>query len=491
MPRYDEFTGGSYTSQSPVTDAERTVNWFPELSESKGATSQQSLYPAPGYNLFCRFDSIGCRANFTMGTGGTSISGRTFAIYGPTLWEYFKDGSRSNRGTVVVDQNPATICTNGDGGFQLFITSGSNGYNYDLLTNTLTQIVTLNGAATMGGQLYGYFVAFDAKLNQIRISNLFDGTMWDPTQFLSRSIGADPWTAMLVTPYGQIFLPGSQTGEFLYNAGTFPFPFAPDPSGLIEEGIAATFSVKQAAKSPAWLSTNKNGGYQVMRASGFTPQRISDHALEDKLASYNRVDDCIAETYEDRGHVFLILTFPNAQATHCYDFNTNRWHERPLWISETNSEDAAHAVFHCFAFNKHLMGDRTTGAMYEMSNEFGTDVDGRVMRRVRRAPAIIAEQRRMFFPLFRVLFQTGLSPQSGSYTANPQCMMRKSNDWGQTWSNERMKSMGRVGQYGLKVDFWACGSGRGRVFEITYTNPTPARITDAFLPGLDVSTEAA
>lgn len=34
MPRYDEFTGGSYTSQSPVTDAERTVNWsdmFPRM----------------------------------------------------------------------------------------------------------------------------------------------------------------------------------------------------------------------------------------------------------------------------------------------------------------------------------------------------------------------------------------------------------------------------------------------------------------------------
>lgn len=489
--RYEEFCGGSYTSQSPVTDAERTVNWYPEISESKGAASQVSLYPTPGFSPtpFCRFPSIGCRGSFSMGTGGTSISGRTFQIYSGTLFEVFASRTFIARGTMAVDQNPATICTNGDGGFQLFITSGGNGYNYDLLTNTLTAIASLAGAATMGGQLYGYFVAFDAKLNQIRISALFDGTTWDPTQFLARTIGADPWTAMLVTPYGQIFLPGSQTGEFLYNAGTFPFPFAPDPSGLIEEGIAATFSIKQAAKSAAWLSTNKNGGYQVMRASGFTPQRISDHALEEKLASYTRVDDCLAETYEDRGHAFLLLTFPTAKATHCYDFNTGRWHERPLWIAETNSEDAAHAVFHCFAFNKHLMGDRTTGALYEMSSVYGTEVDGRVIRRVRRAPSVVSEHRRVFFASFEVLLQSGLGLQSGQGSM-PTLLMRKSNDFGQTFSNERAVTAGGPGQYSKRAKFWSCGSGRGRVFEISVTDPTPWRITDAFLQ-LDESTEAA
>lgn len=489
MPRYEEFCSGDYTSQSYVTDAERTVNWYPEASESQGAENRWSLYPTPGFNLFSRVTGIGCRAMFSMGTGSTSISGRTFAIFGSTLFELFANGTSSNRGTVATDSNPATICTNGDGGFQLFITSGGNGYNYDLLTNTLTAIATLAGAATMGGQLYGYFVAFDAVRNQIRISALFDGTVWDPTQFLARSIGADPWTAMLVTPYGQIFLPGSETGEFLYNAGTFPFPFAPDPSGLIEEGIASTFSVKQAGKSPCWLSTNKNGGYQVMRASGFTPTRISDHALENKLATYTRVNDCVAETYEDRGHIFLLLTFPTEKATHCYDFRSQKWHERPLWIQETNSEDAAHAVFHCFAFNKHLVGDRTTGAVYEMSNEFATEVDGRVIRRLRRCPSVVSEHRRVFFASFEILLQSGLGLQNGQ-GSNPLVMMRKSSDFGQTWSNERTLSAGGPGQYSKRVKFWACGSARGRVFEISVTDPIPWRLTDAFLQ-LEGSSEAA
>lgn len=494
MPPYDQFVNGSYAVSSPVTDQERTVNWMVELSESQGATSKATLLPVPGFALYNRVTQVGGRAMFSMGTGGTAISGRVFGVSGSKLFEHFADGTNIDRtgavGSLSVDGNPATISTNGDGGNQLFITSGTNGYNYNLLTNTLTQIASLNGAATQGGELYGYFVAFDATLNQIRISALFDGTTWDPLQFLARSIGSDPWTAMLVTPYGQILLPGSQTGEFLYNAGTSPFPFAPDPSGLIEEGIAATFSIKQAGKSSCWLSTNKNGGYQVQRAQGYSPIRISDHGIEDKIASYSRVDDAIGETYEDRGHAFYLLTFPTAKATWCYDFTTNKWHERMTWIAETNSEDAMRPTFHCFAFNKHLMADRTSSGIYEMNASFGTDIDGRPMRRIRRAPAVLNQQNRLFFPLLRILFQSGVGLQDGQ-GSNPIVMMRKSNDFGRTWSTERQGSIGAVGQYSKKVDFWNTGSGRGRVFEVTFTDPVPPRITAAFLPGLIDSTEAA
>lgn len=487
MPPYPAFIDGSYPSQSPVTDSEETINWLVELAESPGATSRASLYPVPGFRLFTSVNQLGGRAMFAMGTGQTAISGRAFGVVGPTFYEFFADNTSTVRGTVAVDGSPATICTNGDGGDQVFVTSGNNGYCFDLLTNTLTQVLT--GAATMGGELYGYFVAFDAVRNQIRISALFDGVTWDPTQFLARSIGADPWTAMLVTPYGNILLPGSETGEFLYNAGTFPFPFAPDPSGLIEEGIAATFSLKQAGKSAVWLSTNKNGGYQVQRAAGFTPQRISTHAIEDQIAGYTRVDDALGETYEDRGHAFYILTFPTAGVTHVYDFITSKWHKRGEWIAEQNRYDALRPTFHCFAFGKHLMADRTTGNIYQMDAAFGLDIEGRPMRRVRRAPAVVSQRRRIFFPCFEVLLQAGVGLASGQGSL-PLVTCRVSNDGGRTWGNERSASAGQIGQFGTRVRFLRTGSGRLRVFEIVCTDAVPWRLTDAYLH-LEPSTEAA
>lgn len=487
MPPYPSFIDGSYPSQSPITDQEETINWLVEITETQGATAKASLYPVPGFRLFATVNQIGGRAMFAMGTGQTAISGRSFGVVGPTLYEWFADGTWTNRGTVTVDGSPATICTNGDGGDQLFITSGNNGYCYDLLTNTLTLVLT--GAATQGGELYGYFVAFDAVRNQIRISALFDGATWDPTQFLARSIGSDPWTAMLVTPYGNIFLPGSQTGEFLYNAGTFPFPFAPDPSGLIEEGIAATFSLQQAAKSAVWLSTNKNGGYQVQRAAGFSPQRISTHAIEDQIARYTRVDDALGETYEDRGHAFYLLTFPTAGVTHVYDFITSKWHKRDTWIAEENRSDALRPTFHCFAFGKHLMADRTTGKIYQMDAAFGSDIDGRPLRRVRRAPALVNGRKRIFFPCFEILLQAGVGLASGQGSL-PLVLMRKSDDGGITWSNERSATAGAIGAFGTRLRFLKTGSARLRVYEIVCTDPVPWRITDAYL-GLVPSSEAA
>lgn len=488
MPPYPAFVDASYQSQSPITDQEYTFNWLVELADAAGATAKASLYPVPGFRVFASVTRLGGRAMFATGSSPNHhASGRAFQVVADTLYEVLGDGTTVNRGTVAVDSNPATICTNGDGGDQLFLTSGNNGYCFDLLTNTLTQVLT--GAATQGGELYGYFVAFDAGRNQIRISALFDGTTWDPTQFLARSIGSDPWTAMLVTPYGNIFLPGSQTGEFLYNAATFPFPFAPDPSGLIEEGIAATFSIQQAGKSAVWLSTNRNGGYQVQRAAGYTPQRISTHAIEDQIAGYPRIDDALGQTYEDRGHAFYLLTFPTAGVTHVYDFTTGKWHDRGHWIAEQNRADGLRPTFHCFAFNKHLMADRTTGITYEMDASFGLDIDGRPLRRIRRAPALVNQRQRVFFPLFEILLQAGVGLASGA-GSDPLVMMRKSDDGGRTWSNERRASAGPIGQYGRRLRFLNTGSARLRVFEISVSDPVPWRITDAYLQ-LGPSTEAA
>ncbi len=494
---FPNFIDGSYPSQSPITDAEQTLNWMVEIAEAQGATSKASLYPAPGYRAVVTGTHLGGRAAFAMGSGSTTISGRAFTVYGPALQEHFADGSMVVRNLTVplaVDGNPAVICTNGDGGKgggQLFLASGGNGYCYALSTNTLT--LELTGGVTTVGQLYGFFVALFANANTIQISALFDGLTWDPTQFLQRTIGADPWTAMLVTPYGNILLPGSQTGEFLYNAGTFPFPFAPDPSGLIEEGVAATFSLKQAAKSAVWLSTNKNGGYQIMRAQGFTPQRISTFAVEQQIAGYARVDDAIGETYEDRGHVYYLLTFPTAGVTHVCDFNAGpgvtKWHKRGPWVSARNSFDAMHATFHCFAFNQHLLADRTTATLFEMNQAFSLDELGNPMRRRRRAPAIVSGRHRIFFAVFEVLLQSGLGAATGAGNY-PVLLMRYSNDGGATWSTERAASAGPIGQFSQRVRFRRLGSGRLRVFEISCAELTPVRLTDAYLD-LIPSTEAA
>lgn len=468
MALFPAFIAGAYQGANPVSANETLVNLYPSKVETPGATFPAELLPTPGVRVFGSASVAGGRAAW-------AGDGRCFVVFGDTLFEVLADGTVTSRGTVAYDTNPATIATTGDASHQLLITSGGNAYCYDLTTNTLTTVLT--GDVLMGGVVDGYGVVFGAA--QFRISDLFDLTTWDPLQYAQRSIQSDLWQALLVDPYGYLTLLGSKTGESWANAGTFPFPFAPDRSGLIEEGIAAPFSLKQAGKHKVWLSTNGNGGYQVMAMQGFTPRRISTHGIEHQIARYTHIADAYADTYEQEGHAFYLLTFPREQVTWVFDFATGHWHRRGFW--QNGAWAAWRPAFHCFAFGKHLAVDRESTAVFEVTDRVSTDVDGAPILRERQAPATTQESQLLFFDRLELLAQMGVGLTDGPPSdRDPQVALAISNDYGRTFGVERQASLGAVGAYTKRCVWWGLGSGRGRVYRVRVSAAVPFRITAAF-----------
>jgi hypothetical protein len=68
--------------------------------------------------------------------------------------------------------------------------------------------------------------------------------------------------------------------------------------------------------------------------------------------------------------------------------------------------------------------------------------------------------------------------------ANPQVMLRWSDDGGHTWSNEHWRSMGRIGETGRRVLWRRLGMTmklRDRVYEISGTDPVKIAIMGAEL----------
>lgn len=68
--------------------------------------------------------------------------------------------------------------------------------------------------------------------------------------------------------------------------------------------------------------------------------------------------------------------------------------------------------------------------------------------------------------------------------ANPQVMLRWSDDGGHTWSNEHWESMGRIGQYGYRTIWRRLGMTeklRDRVYEVSGTDPVKVSIMGAEL----------
>lgn len=469
--RYPGFVGGSAQSLNPLATLQETMNFYPEIVRGK-----KTYYPVEGTRTFATTGHIGARAFF-------EENDRAFAVMAGKLVEIFVDGSTMDRGDLTQDDNPATVFGNGMAGDQLFITSGTNGYCYDLSTNTLT--IVLPGEATMGGMLDGFFLAFNAATGKVRFSALNDGTSWDPLDFFERSIAPDPWLSMLVSQ-GKIWLVGEHTGEVWWDAGGADIPFEPIQSSVFSYGIVAPFSLIGVGDSVRWLSQTKDGDGIFVGARGYRPERLSDHPEETAFAAYKRaakITDCEALTYQVVGHTFTSLRFPAANATRVYDDATGEWHQRGLWDSGLNQFDLWRPRMHMAAFGKHLVGDVSSDVITELDNTFLTESDGLAVRRQLIPPALFNENDFVQVDRLELYLQQGLAPQSPALGSLPVVELRVSGNAGKTFGNARFGSAGAVGRYDARTTWVACGAGQTWIPQFTFTDPLPWRVADCFVVG--------
>jgi hypothetical protein len=477
---YPNFCGPSYASLSTLADAEELINLYVERMEAPSAPVQMVLYPTPGVLPRIPLPHAPVRGLFGQ-------EGRAFVIAGAQVSEFKADNSVTDIDVVAQDGNPATMTTNGDGGGQLFITSGNNGYVVDLTTMVLTKVV--NNGALMGAMLNGRFIALDAGTSKISASNVFDGLTWGPLTWTQRSTASDPWRAMLVsTDTAKIYAIGELTGDVYYDNGNSPFPYVPISGTLIPWGTGAPFSLVDDRGKITWLAQNKDGDRVVVRLQGYTTaQRISTHAMEAALRKYARVDDAEAFLYQEDGHTFYVLNFPSAKATWVYD-DEGGWHRRGTWNTQLDDYGVWRARHHIVAFGRHIVGDRATGTLYDASIDFGLDFGAGPIRRVRRTPGLQRELEAIAYPGLRLYLENGLGLVTGQ-GADPKVLYRYSNDGGRTFGPFRERSVGKQGQYKPHIDFLLNGMAENRVDEIVMTDAIPWRILGAFL--LDDTSEAA
>src|SRR2546425_1673706 len=184
--------------------------------------------------------------------------------------------------------------------------------------------------------------------------------------------------------------------------------------------------------------------------------------------------------YQDRGHTFSNIAFPSAPATWSFDMEGQNWAERGKWNAPMQKFDPWAPRVHVDAFGKHLVGDRSTGTIWSMDSTFTTDTDGNGIRRLRRAPAIIQEHARLPFDQLELLMDVGLGTATGQ-GSDPQAMLRVSQDGGRTFGNERQASIGRIGEYRKRVYWTRLGANPDAVIEVTWSDPSPVRVIDAFV----------
>lgn len=323
----------------------------------------------------------------------------------------------------------------------------------------------------------GYFILARPGTNTVYSSNLYS-TSFNALNFTNLSGSTAP-VLNLVSLHRNLYIQTSQTTEVYYNAGISPgFPFARINGGYLEQGLAAQYSMTQTANAMFWLGQDKSGNGIVYTTADFLPQRISTFAIEAQFAEYSNISDAIAYTYTEGGHSFYVLNFPEAQKTWCYDISTKFWHERAY--NDNGNQVMQKQVYHQFTFGMHFVGDYTNGNIYEQSQNYYTD-NGTVIIRKRVSPHLAKDILRMFYSSFQLDIQQGQGLNGTVQGSDPQCMLRFSDDGARTWSNIKMASIGKIGEYKKRAIFRRLGHARDRVFEITISDPVFVAINGAEL----------
>lgn len=462
--------GPTYRSLSQTADAAECINWFMEQVSDANATADAVLYPTPGFTQLYSLDPGPIRGLYE------TYNGRVFVVSGPTLYET-TTGAGVNRGTVALDQYPATLCGNGAAGGQIFITSGDVGYCYDLTTNALT--TELASGAAMGVYLTNRFIALNRALSLIRISDIDDGTTWDATQFAQRSLAADPWVSMVVVN-SELWLIGAQTSEVWTDQGLFPFPYAPIPGAFLNTGTMAPFSVCVADGILVWVGQESDGEGVIVRANGYAAERVSTHPVEWAIQQYTDLSDAVAYAYQENGHSFWVGNFVTGGRSWAWDSVTGLWHGRGFWNTVTGVWEAMRVSVHTHTTAvSHLVGDRASGQVYAMSADTATDVDGSGVVRDRIFRGVDDEQQQVSYPWLQIQFQAGIGLATGQ-GSDPQAMLRFSKDHGRTWGPERWTSIGKIGAYVFRAIWRRLGQARNAVFWLRVSDPvTPWAVIQA------------
>jgi Phage stabilisation protein len=414
-----------------------------------------------------------------------SISGTTLTVNSVTSGTIYLgqtiQGAGVSTGTVV------TAFLTGSGSTGDYTVSNSQTVSSETMYALNFSVLPSSDGAFQGGTsadiVDNYFVYNRPNSQQWGASNVLS-PISSSLSFASKD-GAPDNLVSLIVDHREVYLLGERSSEVWIDVGATQFPFQRIPGTSTQHGIAAPFSVARLGNSFAYLSRNIRGQGQVMMMNGYVPTRISTHAVENSIAN-QYIDDAIAWTYQLEGHEVYVLSFPTLDLTWAYDVTTGLWHKW-LWVDNNN-------VFHrhrgncCAVFqNQVLVGDRENGKIYELDKNTFTD-DGDEVRRIRRCPHLVTDLQREYFAELQIQFQPGVGLNGISYPvdqevvgADPQAMLRWSNDGGSTWSNEHWVSIGKIGKYKNRAIWRRLGMARDRIFEVVVTDPIKAVIVSANL----------
>ena len=468
-----DLLGQTGTADAEEISYQLTQNWYPHI-EPEGK-SKLALLPTPGLTEFANTNNGVIR-------GQINYNGIFYVVSGNGFYEINSSGTHVNRGTLKTSSGRCMLAHNGaNNGQQIAIADGlhfyiwdSSGLDFKVITDSGDPDYDADCPAGPTHVIFidGFFLINDpANSGRFYKSASYDGTAWDATEFATAEQVSDELNAIIASNSQIIYLIGETSTETWVNSGATDFPFEPAQSGYIPYGTIAPYSPAELDGIVFWLTQSESGQGLVVMASGYDAKIISTPAITSEIADLSTLDDAYGWTYQYKQHAFYVLTFPSGGKTFVYDVTTGKWHQ---WASKTLNYHRSAA--HTFVYNKHLVGDPASGKVYYLDWSKWTD-NGDTITRIRRSAHIHGEDKPVRH--YALYAETRMGVGNSDIT-DPQIMMRYRDSNG-AWSNERSRSLGKVGEKDKKAVWRQLGRSVDRVYELKVTDPCDAVLLDCYL----------
>ena len=444
------------TGEGDIAGQELLVNIYPR--KSVGGKYPFTLIGTPGLAFFLELPTFPVK--------GLHVNkGRAFAVTTTKFYEIFANGTYNELGDVILNGRVDME----DNGLQIVMVDGINGYYWDAQTNLVKQI-TVDGFHPSSSVTYqdGYFVFVRDGTGQYFISDLLS-VIFDPNNFATAEGQPDPLVAN-ISDHREIFLFGTETIQVVYNSGAADFPFETNQGAFIEKGCGAKHTIAKQNNTIYFVGSD----LMVYQLTGYTPVRISSHAVEKTLKDVD-LSDAFAYTYQDEGHLFYVLTIPARDLTWCFDISTGAWHVRQSYQFGRHQSNNA-----IFFESKTLVGDFQNGRIYQMASNYYTD-DGEPI--IREFVLPVVNQGREFLTVDSLEFDmgTGVGLTAGQGD-DPELRVYFSKDNGNVYSeNFKVGKIGKRGNYLSRAKTNRYGCARQFTFKVEISDPIPVDIGGAWV----------
>lgn len=462
-----ELGNGTYESNSLPVSNQQCTNFWVNVVQTEGALSDKILFGTAGTNELSNTGQIQ-----QVNRGSINFLDEPYFVNGNRLYktevsivndeEVFNTvivGFVTGTERVWMAKNPT----------QLMIVADGKGWIWD--GATLTEIAdagfTANGVPQTVVFINSYFVVTTDEKKFI-FSSPNDGTNWSSLDRVTAE--ADPDAIVAPHVFGnQLFILGTETIEVFNTTGTGQI-FQRVEGLVIPKGLFAKNSVIPSDRTFMFIGGGPNEDPAIWAFNGNGVDKVSTTAIDSLLQSFTaqEISDSFSMSYAQKGAYFTVFALPTTAMV--FNSITGRWNEQKSQITdELNVTLTVRWRVNSIvkAFNRLMVGDSVDGRIGELSPDIYTEYEREIIRTVVTQP-FHNDMKPFRVASLELTVEAGVGDAT---TPDPKVRMSTSDD-GKTFTDEKIRSIGKIGRYGQRAIWYKLGRvPKFRLFKFVMSDP--------------------